>query len=75
MNFYDGLVSDEGDPLNVKAMMATILQNQMALLGVHSLTASDYEEIVDLLIDQLSELELRLAELDVTHKPEPPEPR
>ncbi|MGY8682725.1 hypothetical protein Q2941_33865 [Bradyrhizobium sp. UFLA05-153] len=61
--------------MSVKAMMVTILQNQMALRGVHSLTPSDYEEIVDLLIERLSELELRLAALDVADKQEPPEPR
>jgi len=56
-------------------MMVTILQNQMALRGVHSLTPSDCEEIVDLLIEQLKELELRLAALNVTDKQEPSEPR
>ncbi|MGY8679395.1 hypothetical protein Q2941_16600 [Bradyrhizobium sp. UFLA05-153] len=61
--------------MSVKAMMVTILQNQMALRGVHSLTSSDYEEIVDLLIEQFRDLELRLAALEVTDKPEPPEPR
>ncbi|MCP3477787.1 hypothetical protein NLM33_47665 (plasmid) [Bradyrhizobium sp. CCGUVB1N3] len=57
--------------MNVKAMMATILQNQMALRGVHSLTPSDYEEIVDLLIEQFRELELRLAAREGTNRPKP----
>ncbi|MGY8682878.1 hypothetical protein Q2941_34655 [Bradyrhizobium sp. UFLA05-153] len=43
--------------------------------GVHSLTPSDNEEIVDVLIEQLKELELRLAALDATDKQEPSEPR
>jgi hypothetical protein len=41
-------------------MMATILQDQMTLRGVSSLLPSDYEEIVELLIEQLRELELSL---------------
>ncbi|MGV7216419.1 hypothetical protein [Bradyrhizobium sp. UFLA05-112] len=61
--------------MSVKALMVTILQNQMTLRGVHSLITSEYEEIVDLLIEQLSQLELRLAARDVTDKQEPPEPR
>ena len=61
--------------MSIKALMVTILQNQMALRGVLSLTPADYEEIVDLLIEQLRELELRLAALDATGKQEPPEPR
>lgn len=36
--------------MSVKAMMATILHNQPQLRGVHSLTPSDYEEIVELLM-------------------------
>lgn len=47
--------------MSVKAMMATILHNQLKLRGVHSLTPSDYEEIVELLIEQTRELELGLA--------------
>jgi hypothetical protein len=48
-------------PMSVKAMMATILQNQLTSRGVHSLTQSDCEEIVEQLVEQLRELELRLA--------------
>ena len=47
--------------MSVKAVMATILQNELALRGVHSFTPSDYEEIVELLIEQLRELEVGLA--------------
>ncbi|MGY3549665.1 hypothetical protein ACVWZ4_005028 [Bradyrhizobium sp. USDA 4472] len=47
--------------MSVKAVMATILQNELALRGVHSLTPSDYEEIVELLIERLRELEVGLA--------------
>lgn len=54
--------------MSVKAMMATILQNQLTLRGVHSLTPSDYEEIVDLLIEQLRELELSLAARELADK-------
>ncbi|MDH2341442.1 MULTISPECIES: hypothetical protein [unclassified Bradyrhizobium] len=57
--------------MSVKAMMATILQDQMTLRGVNSLTPSDYEEIVDLLVEQLRELELSLAAREVADKQEP----
>ena len=57
--------------MSVKAMMATILQNQLTLRGVHSLTPTDYNEIVELLIEQLRELELSLAARELTDKHEP----
>ncbi|UVO34504.1 hypothetical protein KUL72_23795 [Bradyrhizobium arachidis] len=47
--------------MSVKAMMATILQDQMKTRGISSLSRSDYEEIVALLIEQLRELEFELA--------------
>ncbi|UQR61087.1 hypothetical protein LRP30_29505 [Bradyrhizobium sp. C-145] len=57
--------------MSVKAMMANILQDQMRLRGVHALTPSDYEEIVELLIEQLRELELSLAAKELADKREP----
>ncbi|QIO33805.1 hypothetical protein [Bradyrhizobium sp. 1(2017)] len=57
--------------MSVKAMMATILQNQLTLRGVHSLTPSDYHEIVELLIEQLRELELNLAARETADNGEP----
>ena len=57
--------------MSVKAMMATILQNQLTLRGVHSLTPTDYNEIVELLIEQLRELELSLAARETSDKHEP----
>ncbi len=57
--------------MSVKAMMATILQNQMTLRGVHSLTPSDYQEIVEQLIEQLTELELKLGAREIAQKREP----
>jgi hypothetical protein len=51
--------------MSVKAMMATILQNQLTSRGVHSLTRSDYEEIIIQLIAQLRELQLSLAAREV----------
>ena len=53
--------------MSVKAMMATILKDQMTLRGVNSLSPSDYEQIVE----QLRELELSLAAREVTDKREP----
>ena len=57
--------------MSVKAMMATILQKQLTLRGVHSLTPSDYEQIVERLIEQLRELELNLAAGEIAHNREP----
>jgi len=70
LKFDDDLISD-GGPMSVKAMMATILQNQLTLRGVHLLTSSDYEEIVELLIEQLRKLELSLAARELADKHEP----
>ncbi|MCA1365011.1 hypothetical protein I6F14_32580 [Bradyrhizobium sp. IC3069] len=52
-------------------MMAMILQNELALRGVHSLTPSDYEEIVEHLLEQLRELELSLAARELDGRQEP----
>ena len=57
--------------MSVKAMMATILQDQMTLRGVSSLSPSDYEDIVELLVEQLRELELSLAAREIADKREP----
>jgi hypothetical protein len=57
-------------PMSVKAMMAAILQNQLTLRGVHSLTPSDYDQIVERLIEQFRELELSLAAREVADKHE-----
>jgi hypothetical protein len=43
----------------------------MTLRGVHSLTPSDYQEIVERLIEQLTELELKLGAREITQKREP----
>ncbi|WP_167406916.1 hypothetical protein [Bradyrhizobium forestalis] len=56
--------------MSVKAMMAAILQDQMTSRGIRSLSPSDYEEIVELLIEQLREVELGLAAREVAHKPD-----
>jgi hypothetical protein len=68
IEFDDDLIFKRG-PMSVKAMMATILQNQMTLRGVHSLTPSDYEEIVERLIEQLTELELKLGAREISSSP------
>lgn len=57
--------------MSVKAMMATILQKQMALRGVQSLTPTDYDEIVKELVEQLRELELGLAARELADKQKP----
>ncbi|WP_018317316.1 hypothetical protein [Bradyrhizobium sp. WSM2793] len=57
--------------MSVKAVMAAILKDQMIARGVNSLSPSDYEQIVELLIEQLRELELSLAVREITEKHEP----
>ncbi|MGL3104219.1 hypothetical protein [Bradyrhizobium sp. BR 1432] len=57
--------------MGVKAMMVRILQDQLALRGVHSLTPSDYDEIIEQLIEQLRELELNMAARELAGKHEP----
>lgn len=57
--------------MSAKAMMATILQNQLTSRGVRSLAPSDCEEIVELLIEQLTDLELNLAAQEIADKQEP----
>ena len=52
--------------MSVKAMMVAILQNQLTLRGVHFLTPSDCEEIVEQLIVHLRELELNPAAREIT---------
>lgn len=54
--------------MSVKAVMATILQNELALRGVHSLTPSDCDEIIKQLIEQRRELELKLAARELAGK-------
>ncbi|WP_377828806.1 hypothetical protein ACFKHW_37695 [Bradyrhizobium lupini] len=56
--------------MSVKALMAAILRDQMAVRGVNSLSPADYDEIVELLIEQLRELELSLAAREVADKHE-----
>jgi hypothetical protein len=57
--------------MSVKAMMAAILRDQMVVRGVNSLSPADYEEIVELLIEQIRELELSLAAREITDNHEP----
>ncbi|WP_439374553.1 hypothetical protein [Bradyrhizobium sp. DASA03120] len=58
--------------MSVKALMANILQEQMRLRGVNSLLPSDYEQIVELLIEQIRELEFSLSAREIagSRKPE-----
>ncbi|WP_164935970.1 hypothetical protein [Bradyrhizobium nanningense] len=57
--------------MTVKAIMTSILANELARRGVSSLTPSDCEEIVERLIERLTELELSLAAREITHKRDP----
>ncbi|MBR0829829.1 hypothetical protein JQ596_30290 [Bradyrhizobium manausense] len=55
--------------MSVKAIMATILKDELTSRGVTSLTESDYEAIIKRLIEMLTELELGLAARDIKNKP------
>lgn len=57
--------------MSVKAMMATILQDQMTSRGINTLSRSDYEEIVEHLVEQLRQLELSLAARELAGRQEP----
>ncbi|WP_271670698.1 hypothetical protein [Bradyrhizobium sp. CCBAU 51627] len=57
--------------MSVKAMMVTILQNELASRGVHSLMPSDYEAIIEQLVEQLKELELSLASRELADRQKP----
>ena len=57
--------------MGVKDTMATILRNQLELRGVHSLAASEYEKIAEVLVEQLRELELSLAAREFAEKQKP----
>lgn len=56
--------------MSVKALIAAVLRDQMAVRGVNSLSPADYDEIVELLIEQIRELELSLAARELTEKHE-----
>ncbi|MCG2633250.1 hypothetical protein L6654_42860 [Bradyrhizobium sp. WYCCWR 13023] len=47
--------------MSVKAMLAKLLESELAARGVNSLAPSDCEEIVERLIERLTDLELSLA--------------
>jgi hypothetical protein len=58
-------------PMLRRKLRALHAKNQMTLRGVHSLTPSDYQEIVEQLIEQLTELELKLGAREIAQKREP----
>jgi hypothetical protein len=51
--------------MSVKAMLAKLLENELTARGVNSLTASDFEQIVERLIEQLTDFELSLAAKEI----------
>ena len=57
--------------MTVKAIMVAILADELTRRGVSSLTSSDHEEIVERLIERLTELELSLAAREITDKRDP----
>ncbi|SDJ85409.1 hypothetical protein SAMN05216338_106931 [Bradyrhizobium sp. Rc2d] len=57
--------------MTVKAIMVTILTDELTRRGVSSLTPYDCEEIVERLIERLTELELSLAAREITDARDP----
>lgn len=57
--------------MGVKVLLAEILRNELTARGVNSLAPSDYDQIVERLVEQLTELELSLAARQITDKNEP----
>lgn len=57
--------------MSVKVLLAEILRNELTARGVNSLAPSDYDQIVERLVEQLTELELSLAAREITDKNEP----
>lgn len=60
-----------GVGMGVKVLLAEILRNELTARGVNSLAPSDYDQIVERLVEQLTELELSLAARQITDKNEP----
>ncbi|MCP3471726.1 hypothetical protein NLM33_15495 [Bradyrhizobium sp. CCGUVB1N3] len=58
--------------MSVKAVMAKVLQAELLARSVNSLAPSDYEQIVERLVEQISELELKLAAREMTNKNDEP---
>ncbi|MGK7062671.1 hypothetical protein AB4853_40035 [Bradyrhizobium sp. 1050_B9_N1_2] len=52
-------------------MLAKLLESELAARGVKSLAASDCEQIVERLVEQINDIELGFAARNVTGKPEP----
>lgn len=57
--------------MSVKVLLAEILRNELTARGVNSLGPSDYDQIVERLVEQLTELELSLAAREITDKNAP----
>ncbi|MGY8669161.1 hypothetical protein Q3C01_43355 [Bradyrhizobium sp. UFLA05-109] len=47
--------------MNIKAVMARIIEAELLARGVHSLAPSDCEQIVEWMVEQIGELEPKLA--------------
>jgi hypothetical protein len=54
--------------MSVKAMLAKLLEIELAARGVNSLAPSDCEEIVERLIEQLTDFELSLAAKEINNR-------
>lgn len=51
-------------------MMAAMLKDELTARGITVLKSSDYNEIVERLVEQVTEMELKLAARQVAEKPQ-----
>lgn len=59
--YLSELLSNADCLMSIKAMLVKLLEDELAARGVASLAASDCEQIVERLIEQLTDFELSLA--------------
>jgi hypothetical protein len=57
--------------MSVRVILSTVLQAELEARGVESLASSDYQEIVDRMVEQIMNFELALAAKEIIdrHKP------
>jgi hypothetical protein len=58
--------SRDGDAMGVRSMMATILKRELETRGIRSLRADECEEIIQRLLEQLTDLELSLPAREIS---------
>ncbi|MGL3104846.1 hypothetical protein [Bradyrhizobium sp. BR 1432] len=56
--------------MSVKLLLARIHQDELAARGADVLAPTDYEQIVERLVEQINDIELSLSAQKVTGRPE-----